>query len=183
MCGLNSIEQWSPMTKPSDMLARVRNATSGAWRDLVQSVRDRDGYLRRLAEETVALKARETAARRDYLEAVAYYQGGGWKADGIPVEAVTRLLNDVQASMDTAMKARVERQWELEEAVEQAFPPDDYDTRSLLVRENLMDNAVREARSAARPKRGLSPIERMLEEQRRARQDATVRLDAEPAME
>ncbi|MEZ5776631.1 MAG: hypothetical protein R3D33_18545 [Hyphomicrobiaceae bacterium] len=173
------------MDTPSDILARVKKAAGDAWRDHIQWARDRDGYLRRLAAETIALKAGEASARRDYQEAVTYYQGAAWKADGVPVEVVTRLLDTLKAVLDKAINARVERQWDLEEAVKQAFPPDDYDTQSLLEREKLLDEAVQHARSIPRPDRPSSPLAKMVAEQRdqRHHNPPAPRPDVEPVME
>jgi hypothetical protein len=93
------------------------------------------------ARDLVDLKAREAEAEAAYQAAVHYYQSGGWKHDGIDVDAVGVMMIQLKADKVALAQVRTAKQVEFETAITaHTSQPDE----AIHVREHLLATAQRQ---------------------------------------
>ncbi len=151
------------MTKTMvELIDGVADSAKGLWYRAKKLAVDDLKRFRALARETAVLRQQEVQARRQYYEMLGFYRFGDWKKSGIPVEAVTRALDQAKEAVRSAESARVEQQWNFEKEIDYQFDREEYGMDSILIRENLMRDALTELGTSGLDAKEPSPLARLL---------------------
>lgn len=128
-----------------------------------------DKYVLEASDNLARLLYDERRAKTAYQMGVWYYKGGDWKADALPLDTVTAMVDELKRRSTEAISARTTTQHLFEERVKTSML---FDPAHIVEREKLLEAAKERFRKSEPKLEGPNDFERWHDHQMAERRQA-----------